>query len=272
LSPEKRLKDLRTIIDGRLARYLSKGRSASRTLSRAMRYSVFSGGKRIRPVLVVESCRACGGAVETALPAACAIEMVHAFSLIHDDLPAMDDDDTRRGKPTLHRKFDEAAAILAGDALLALAFETIAKHSPKKTSLKIIEELAKAAGVSGMAGGQVLDLEHEGLAKDRRTAELINLNKTAKLFEASCRMGAISSGAGEAKINAMAAFGRNLGLSFQITDDILDKGDYVMSFGITKAKKRARELLGRAKRGLDIFGKGAEALRQIADYLDKRTH
>lgn len=268
---DKYLKQRRDIIDRGLDAYLPSEKLGPETIHRAMRYSVFSGGKRIRPILVLESSGACGAGVRLALPAACALEMVHTFSLIHDDLPAMDDDDTRRGKPTLHKKFDEAVAILAGDALLTLAFEVIARYSDKRNSLQAIAELAMASGAFGMAGGQALDLEYEDKAKDERTIDLINLNKTARLFEASCKIGAITAGADKARIRAIARFGRDLGLSFQIVDDILDEGDYVKAFGIARARRKARELVGRAKRHLSIFGKRGEILNRVADHIAERT-
>jgi geranylgeranyl diphosphate synthase type II len=235
-----------------------------------MRYGVFGRCKRIRPILALESCRACGGNPRQALPAACAIELVHTYSLIHDDLPAMDDDDFRRGKPTVHKKFGEATAILAGDGLLTLAFEVIAGYSKPEIASRMALELARAAGTLGMVGGQVMDLAFEGKAKDRKTIEYINLNKTARLFEVSCRMGAIAAGAPSPEIKALARFGRFFGLSFQIVDDIMDKGPYVRRFGMAAARKDAGLVMKKARGSLRIFGKKAEGLKEITDQLLKR--
>ena len=271
ISMRSRLKNLKAVIDRSLDRYLPKSAAYPRSIHGAMRYGVFSGGKRIRPILVIESCRACGGSVSKALPAACAMELVHAYSLIHDDLPAMDDDDTRRGKPTVHKKYDEATAILAGDALFSLAFMVVARHSRPELSHKIIEELASAAGTFGMIGGQVVDLEYMDREKTRTLIDYINAHKTARLFEASCKIGALAAGAKASKVDALARFGRLLGISFQIVDDILDEGDYVRAFGRPAAEKDARSLANKAKGSLGIFGKSAATLTAIADYMTNRN-
>jgi len=231
-----------------------------------MRYAVFSGGKRLRPILVIESCLACGGNIAKAMPAACALELVHTYSLDHDDLPAMDDDDTRRGKPALHKKYNEAVAILAGDALLTLAFGILADS-------RAAAELAGAAGTFGMVGGQTVDLEYKGRKKTKDTLRYINLHKTARLFEASCRIGGLVSGARVAdKIEALGRFGRALGLSFQIVDDILDHGDYVKGFGASRARMDAKDMADRAKAALSPLGNKAGALKELADYILSRTN
>lgn len=246
-------------IEKNLKKYLPKGTSA---LEKAMRYSVLSGGKRVRPLLAIEAAGLCGGKIKDIIPVACAIEFVHAYSLIHDDLPAMDDDDFRRGKPTCHKVFGEASAILAGDALLTLAFNVIAKNTGSRAGLNIIKELSDAIGVNGMAGGQAMDLESKNRVKNRSMSREINKLKTARLFEASAKIGAISAGAAKEKINALQRFGLFLGLSFQLIDDYLD--------GETSCRKEARLFIEKAKKELKIFGKRADTLRKNAELLLSR--
>ena len=228
-----------------------------------MRYSVFSGGKRIRPILTIESAIACQGNLKNALPAAAAIELVHTFSLIHDDLPAMDNDDLRRGKPTCHKVFGEANAILAGDALLTLAFNIIAQEIKPALGIKIIKELSRAIGVEGMIGGQALDLKFQDKTKNKTIAEKINILKTAELFSAAAKMGALTAQAPAKKVKALKAFGLDLGLSFQMVDDNID--------GDGMELKRAASLVKKAKNDLKIFGKQADRLKDIAQALSKRT-
>ena len=231
----------------------------------AMRYSVFAGGKRIRPVLVLESCRACGGADGDALPAACAVELIHTYSLIHDDLPAMDDDDLRRGRPTVHRAFGEAEAILAGDALHTLAFEVVAgRPSGERYAARRIDAvqvLATSAGVAGMVGGQMADLEAERAPVDAAGLEWIHRHKTGALLAASTEIGAILAGADKTARSAMARYGATLGLAFQIADDILDCTATAEDLGKTPGKD---EIAGKATYpslfGLDASRKRADAL------------
>jgi geranylgeranyl diphosphate synthase type II len=236
-----------------------------------MRYSVFSGGKRLRPILTLESCVVCGGRIRDAFPAACAIEFVHTYSLVHDDLPAMDDDDYRRGKPAVHKAYGEANAILTGDALLTLAFHVIAEKADPKVSFKLIESLSSAIGTKGMVGGQVMDLEYRRGRKDKPALNRINRLKTSRLFEAAAMMGAIQARSSAGEIRAMAGFGANLGMAFQITDDILDKGDYVKAFGASRARQDAASFIKRAKSALGIFGARADFLRAVADHIGKRS-
>lgn len=228
-----------------------------------MRYSVFSGGKRIRPILTIESAKACRGSLRLALPAAAAVELVHTYSLIHDDLPAMDDDDLRRGKPTCHKAFGEANAILAGDALLTLAFNIIAKNMKPVLGIKIIEELSLAAGGRGMVQGQALDLKFQGKVKNRTMAERINTLKTAKLFSAAAKIGALTAGAKEKEVTALRKFGLDFGLSFQMVDDSLD--------GDGGKRSKAASLIKKAKGGLKILGKRADRLKRIIEEVSKRT-
>lgn len=229
-----------------------------------MRYSVFSGGKRIRPVLMIESAKACRGCLEDALPAAAAVELVHTYSLIHDDLPAMDNDDIRRGKPTCHKIFGEANAILAGDALLTLAFNIIAENTKPALGIKIIKELSSAIGADGMVGGQALDLKFHGKAKNKTIAGRIDALKTAKLFSAATKIGALTARAEAKEIKALGSFGLDFGLSFQMVDDNLD-GD------AAEERKRAASLIKKAKSDLKILGKRADRLKDIIEELSKRT-
>lgn len=255
-------------ISKNLNKYLPKGSSM---IEKAMRYSVMSGGKRIRPTLAIEAFKACGafrpsrdgGSIKDIMPIACAIEFIHSYSLIHDDLPAMDNDDFRRGKPACHKVFGAANAILAGDALLTLAFNTIAKRANPKIALNIIKELSDAIGIYGMVGGQALDLEFQDKAKDKNISNKINLLKTAKLLEISAKAGALAAGAPQKKMKALQKFGLYLGLSFQLIDDYLDGG--------IKFRKDAVPLIEKAKKELEIFGKSADSLKNIADRLLKRT-
>ncbi len=229
-----------------------------------MRYSVFSGGKRIRPIITIESAKACRGSLKDAIPAAIAVELIHTYSLIHDDLPAMDDDDLRRGKPTCHKVFGEASAILAGDALLTLAFNIIAKDIKPVLAIKIVEELSGAIGAGGMVGGQALDLEFQKKAKNKKMVEKINILKTAKLFQAAAKIGAMSAGGRAKEIEALGRFGLDLGLSFQMVDDDLD-GD------AAGGRSKAAVLVKKVKRPLKIFGGRADRLKHIMEELSKRT-
>jgi geranylgeranyl diphosphate synthase type II len=210
------------------------------TLHRAMRYAVFGGGKRLRPLCTLLGARAAGGDEAAALPAACAIELVHSYSLVHDDLPCMDDDDVRRGRPTVHRAFDEAIAVLAGDALLTLAFEVVASRLPAPTAGRVAAELARAAGSRGMVGGQADDLDAEGDELARDAVLSIDSRKTAALFSAAFRTGAICAGAPRPAEEALARIGFDLGVAFQIVDDLLDLRGTQADLGKAAGKDRAR--------------------------------
>lgn len=264
------LKKRKILIDKKLDEILPKEDIAPRKLHKAMRYSVFSGGKRIRPILAIEGCLACGGNISDVINAACAIELVHTFSLIHDDLPSMDNDDYRRGKLTCHKKFDEATAILAGDSLLSLAFEILTKGQSPKIEIKLIKELAGSIGSLGMAGGQAIDIEYEGKKKNLKILNYINLYKTGALIKAALKIGALASGANYKKINVMEKFGRYTGEAFQIIDDILDNGDSIKVLGKKAAVKKSGSLTKTAKNSLKDFGNSAQTLKAIADYLVDR--
>lgn len=246
-------------IEESLKKHLPKGNDP---LSKAMRYSVFSGGKRIRPIITIESALACRGDSGPAIPAAAAIELVHTYSLIHDDLPAMDDDDLRRGKPTCHKVFGEATAILAGDALLTLAFNIISRTAKPAIGMRIIEELSSAIGDKGMVAGQALDMAFQHKPKNGALAKKINILKTAKLFSAAAKIGAMTAGSGAKEMLALEKFGLDFGLSFQMVDDDLD--------GEGAKRSEAASLIERAKNDLAIFGGRADRLKVIVDDMLKR--
>jgi len=271
-------------IDQQLRKLLPKDNSS---LARAMRYSVFAGGKRFRPILCLEAARICGGSTSSALPAACALEMIHTFTLIHDDLPAMDNSDLRRGKPTCHKVFGEDIAILAGDALNTMAFEVIAKHCKTDKVANVSAELSDA--LLKVVKGQVLDLESEGKRITLKQLEKIHLLKTAALIEAAVRIGAILANAREAQVEALTKYARHLGLAFQITDDILDvtserktlgkptkadqkakKATYPGILGLEKARSLAENHNKKALKGLKSFGKRADKLRKLANFVIRR--
>lgn len=279
------------LVEEALESHLPPATTAPETIHRAMRYSVFAGGKRIRPILCIETARLFSKNVAAAVTAGCAIEFIHTYSLIHDDLPALDNDDLRRGKPTCHKKFGEAMAILAGDALLTLAFETLARADVDPARrVRIIAEIGAAAGtVRGMVGGQVADLEAEGKPVDAALLEYIHGSKTAALIRAGIVAGAIAGGATDADVERMRRFGDALGWEFQVVDDILDvqessaalgktagkdqaqkKATYPALFGIEKSKQFADELAEKAERELACYGERAARLREITDFLVSR--
>lgn len=285
---KKYLAQQKKIVDDELERLLPPPTGHERSVCEAMRYSVFAGGKRIRPVLILASTEMFGGKTADALPAACAMEMIHAYSLIHDDLPAMDDGKLRRGKPTVHIEFGEAIAILAGDGLLTLAFETLTL-CPEKVIGKLVYELASAAGVAGMVGGQVADIEWTGKDLEFPTLEYIHSHKTGALIAASVRMGAIIAGADEKALKNVTGYGRCIGMAFQISDDIIDvdstpeetgkdsgvdaasgKITFPGFFGLSESRKRCLELIEQAKEHLSAFAPRAEVLDAIADLIGNR--
>jgi len=294
MTPSQTIDRHRRLVDKALDKALPKATRAPATLHAAMRHSMFAGGKRLRPLLVLAAAEACGGKAEDALPLACAVEFIHTFSLIHDDLPCMDDDDLRRGHPTCHVVYGEAIALLAGDALQALAFQHAASHpgSKRHPAAAMVAELARASGSLHLVGGQVLDMEAEG-RDDVTTAQLraIHLGKTAALLTASLRLGGMSANAPAKSMDALAQFGRALGLAFQVIDDILDvtqcsdtlgktagkdqaagKATYPALLGLEKARKEAARLTRRAHTALDPLGPRAAHLRFLADkLLDRKS-
>ncbi|MER1945512.1 polyprenyl synthetase family protein [Stutzerimonas stutzeri] len=265
-------------------------------LYQAMRYSVMNGGKRVRPLLVYAACEALNGDKTDADGAACAVELIHAYSLVHDDLPAMDDDDLRRGQPTTHKAFDEACAILAGDGLQSLAFEAMAQaeHNPQDATLRLrmFAVLARAAGPAGMVGGQAIDLGSVGLKLDRDALELMHRHKTGALIEASVQLGALASGRADAdNLASLSQYARAIGLAFQVQDDILDvesdtatlgkhqgadiardKPTYPALLGMDAAKAYALELRDQALHALRPFDTAAEPLRELARYIVERRN
>lgn len=275
-----------------LEKYFEKADNYQKTIYDAMAYSLFAGGKRIRPVLAL-ACAELFNSGEKVLPFACALEMIHTYSLIHDDLPCMDNDDLRRGKPTNHKVYGEAMAVLAGDALLTKAFEIAVKFSkltPEHT-LREIDVLATAGGTEGMIGGQVIDIESEGKKVDEKTLDALHLNKTGALIIAAAKLGAIAGGAAEEDIKNLSEYAKNLGLAFQIKDDILDvEGDsdilgkmtggdeinekttFVSLYGLEKSKQMLDEYTKKAKACLKPYGNKAKFLEELADYLLKRDN
>lgn len=256
----------------------------------SMRYSVFVGGKRIRPVMALAFCRLCGGKPEEALPFACAVEMVHTYSLIHDDLPCMDDDDLRRGRPTNHKVFGEAMALLAGDGLLTKAFETALSFSgPSEDTLRGARILAQCAGAQGMVGGQCIDLDSEGKTVDLDLLREMDLGKTVALISAACQMGCVAAGAGEDVLENARRYAEGVGMAFQIRDDILDvlgdaaslgknvgmdaardKRNYVSFLGVEKAQSLVDSFTAQAEQALDAFPGDTGFLRELARSLAAR--
>src|SRR5579863_9824457 len=278
----------RAAVDAALDRLMPGENAPPPSIHRAMRYSVQAGGKRVRPILCLESARIFTADVSAVLPVACALEFIHTYSLIHDDLPALDNDDLRRGHPTCHKQFGEAIAILAGDALLTLAFETLAAAPVEPVRrVALIAEIASAAGTrDGMVGGQVADLEAEKQPVTADMLEYIHKSKTAALIRASILAGAISAGAAASDIARLRRFGDQIGWAFQVTDDILDveessaalgktagkdqaqqKATYPALFGLEKSHDFARELATRATDALKTFGARAANLRELGDFL-----
>ena len=288
----ERLKRFAAGFDRRFEAYLTPSEDAPAELVEAIRYSALAPGKRLRPYLVWRCCELVGGRGEDAWPAAAAVECVHAFSLIHDDLPAMDDDDLRRGRPTCHKRFGEAVAILAGDGLLALAFEVLTTEvSDPGLATRLAAELARGTGWGGMIGGQCADITGESQPPDLGLAEYIHERKTARLFATSCRLGAMVGGADEASLSALGAFGRSLGRLFQIADDLLDvtstagatgkrvakdqgagKQSFPNCIGVERSRAAAVEHQRTAVAKLAAFGPPAADLRALTDYVASRNY
>ncbi len=288
MKPPAFFEEDRLAVDAALERLLPRESARPASIHQAMRYSVFAGGKRIRPILCLETARIFAPDVTAAVHPACAIEMIHTYSLIHDDLPALDNDDLRRGKPTCHKKFGEAAAILAGDALLTLAFETIgATPASPAQCVAIVKEVASAAGtINGMVGGQVADLEAERQRIEPEMLEYIHRAKTAALIRASVTAGALCAGAPTEDVARLRRFGETIGWAFQVTDDILDveessavlgktagkdiaqqKATYPAIHGLERSHQIANDLAGKAISELAPYGEAASRLKEIAEYL-----
>ena len=278
-----------------LDQFLPPANAYPPSIHKAVRYSVFAGGKRLRPILVLAGAEAVRGCAETVMPAACAVELLHTYSLVHDDLPAMDNDDLRRGQPTCHKVFGEAAAILVGDALLTSSFAVLAQLSqkagvPPERVVRVISELAEAAGTQGLIGGQVADLASEGDTVDQDMLEYIHTRKTGALIRVSVRAGAILSGASDEQLEKLTGYANNLGLAFQIVDDILDvvgdeqvigkpvgsdqrnhKATYPALFGLEAAKQKAAAAAEMALASLNRFGAEADFLRGLVHFVITRN-
>ncbi len=285
------LAEQQKLIDAELDRLAPPESALPETIHRAMRYSLFAGGKRIRPILCMEAARTVSDSPDGVSACACSLELIHTYSLIHDDLPALDNDDYRRGKLTNHKVFGEAMAILAGDALLTLAFQVLAElHAPDDRKARLIAELSTAAGtVGGMIGGQVADLEGEGKPPNAQLLERIHRAKTGALLRASLRMGAIYAGTSDEEYDALSCYGEHAGLAFQIVDDILDveessealgktagkdaqqqKITFPAVYGLEASHRMAEEECARAHAALELFGTRAARLHELADLIVRR--
>ena len=284
------------IIDKTLEKLVPPAKTFPPVIHEAMRYSLFAGGKRVRPVLAIAAAEAVGATTADLLPVAGALELIHTYSLIHDDLPAMDDDDLRRGRPTCHKAYGEAVAILAGDGLLTMAFEVLSdprrmKAIPARALVQIIRELSVASGVFGMVGGQVVDIQSENKEIDFPTLEYIHTHKTGALIRASVRVGALYAKAGKRQFAALTRYGEMVGLAFQIVDDILDvtgkqeelgkdigsdlekgKKTFPSFLGLEESRRRAEEVVGEALDALKGFGRKADPLRELAKYIINRVN
>ncbi|MBN2687913.1 MAG: polyprenyl synthetase family protein [Deltaproteobacteria bacterium] len=293
-SLDQYLKEQKAVIDRALDSYLPAAETYPPVIFESMRYSVFAGGKRLRPILCVAAAEAVRGREETVLPVACALEMIHTYSLIHDDLPAMDDDDYRRGRPTNHKVFGDGIAILAGDALLTEAFSLMSRRDLMtgvngERLLQVIAEVSRAAGCFGMIGGQVADLQSEGAAVDEETLHYIHVHKTEALISVSLRAGSLLSEGRDDELAALTEYGKKIGLAFQIADDILDiestrevlgkdigsdqeknKMTYPALFGIERSRRKAGELVQGALADLERFDERAWPLRAIANFIVDR--
>ena len=287
------LKSRQKLIDRALDGYLPKENVRPATIHQAMRYSLFAGGKRLRPILTLAAAEACGGKINNALPLACAMECIHTYSLVHDDLPSMDNDDFRRGRATCHKVFGDGIAVLAGDALLTIAFEIVSRGKPphRYDPFTLLREVAVAAGSRKLIAGQVADLEAEGKKVSLSDLRYIHQNKTAAIVTASVCLGAMSANATAKELAAITKFGRALGLAFQVIDDILDvtqtseklgksagkdiaaqKATYPALIGLPKSRMEAKRLTKQAHDALKIFGSKGDTLHALANYLLEREY
>ncbi|HBF6469486.1 TPA: polyprenyl synthetase family protein [Clostridioides difficile] len=289
------LKEKASFVEKVLKEYMPKEEGYQKTVIEAMNYSLSAGGKRLRPILTLEACKIVGGNEDEAIPFAIAIEMIHTYSLIHDDLPALDNDDLRRGRPTNHKVYGEAMGILAGDALLNYAFEvmlagSINKENPEKY-LNAINEIAKGAGIYGMIGGQVVDVESENKQIEKEKLDYIHMNKTAAMMVGCMRAGATIGGANFEQMEEITKYAKNIGLSFQIVDDILDivgdeaklgkkvgsdienhKSTYPSLLGLDKSKKIAHNLIDEAKKSIEKLSDDVDFLKGLAEYIIDREY
>ena len=278
MDPKHYFKKHNQAIEKALDQYLPAEKEPPSVLHKAMRYAVFSGGKRIRPILLLEACRVVGGSEKQVLAAACAVELIHNYSLVHDDLPCMDDDHTRRGRPTCHKKFGEVTALLAGDALLTLAFQILNQTNGRHTLTELKRKfqsaswIASAIGTRGMVGGQAVDIEYQGKEPNLAIMEYINVHKSGSLIAACIRVGAYLGGGSPRQIEALYQYGKSLGLLFQIVDDILDKEGYARIIGLSQTQEEAQRMHRRAIDSLKIFGSRGRVLSQMADFVLTRKY
>jgi geranylgeranyl diphosphate synthase type II len=263
---EKYILEKKKIIDRSLDKYLPAEEKRPSLIHRAMRYSLFSGGKRVRPILALAAGEVVGGKAEPLLPTVCALELIHTYSLVHDDLPSLDNDDYRRGKLTCHKVYGEAIALLTGDALLSQAFQLIAQNE----NMRVVREVASAIGSLGMVGGQVMDVESKGKPPEANLLGYIYKHKTASLIRVSLRVGALLGGAKERELSALSSYGENVGLVFQIVDDLLDGGPYIQLYGEKRAGDEVGKLVKKAQESLKIFNEKGETLSALADFLAER--
>ena len=292
---KEELKIKSAYVEELLNKYMPKEEGYQETIFKAMNYSLSAGGKRLRPILTLEATKIVGGDEENAIPFSVAIEMIHTYSLIHDDLPALDNDDLRRGKPTNHKVFGDAMATLAGDALLNYAFEIMLKESidteNPNLKLKAIYEIARGAGIYGMIGGQVVDVESENKSIEKEKLDFIHMNKTAAMIVGCMRAGATVGGATEEELENITKYAKNIGLAFQIVDDILDivgdekvlgkpigsdienhKSTYPALIGLDESRKVAKNLIEEAKESISKLSGDSEFLKDLADYIISRDH
>lgn len=287
-----RLRDVAAQVEARLDALLPKPHGHQAVIFEAARYAALGGGKRLRPFLTVETARMLGGSVDDALTTGCALECLHVYSLIHDDLPCMDDDDLRRGKPTVHKAYDEAIAVLAGDALLTRSFGILGEVDlPADVRVRLVTELAVSGGMSGMIGGQVVDITVAEGERDEALITELQAMKTGALIDYAVRAGGYVAGASETELDALSAYARDMGLAFQIQDDILDvtgdaatvgkavgkdadlgKATFVSILGLNGARQRAQALGEQAKNRLEPWGKAAQSLRDTVDFVLQREH
>ncbi len=289
LDAHSQISNWRSQIETALDQYSALTSECPDILREAIRYSLLGGGKRLRPLLVLAACEACGGSVAPAIPAACAVEMIHSYSLVHDDLPGMDDDDLRRGRPTCHIQFNHATAILVGDSLQSMAFELLANELPADLGVRCVSLLAAAAGPCGMAGGQQDDLQAEQLPASEELLLRIHRRKTGALLAVSLEIGGVIGGANDLQLENLRQFGQNMGLAFQVTDDLLDvsgtsetvgkrtgkdhdrgKLTFPSLFGLEESQKRAADLIAAAHRDLESFGADGKILQAIAQFVLER--
>jgi len=270
LSYEDVFKEELEFLDRALHEFLPSAEIYPQSLHQAMRYAVLGGGKRFRPVMVLAACETLGGTRQQAVLPAMALEFIHCYSLVQDDLPALDNDDLRRGQPTCHRKYGEATALLASDGLLTLAFELLARVKPAERAVQLVAEISTAAGTCGMIGGQSADLEAVSKAPDSALLDFVNIHKTGKLIKAAAVSGALAAGADAESLRRIERYGESVGLAFQCVDDLQDGDGYLRYMTSSELNEKTRTLLKNARREVEVFGAKAAKLTFLADFLEQR--